>query len=343
MAHENSQTNAESSQSEKRRPGNIYDVFVKNIFSMVYVFCDFLVHYGDQNFVRNIDLSNISLSATHYIGELFDERILDLVFLCPLKNGSTAKAVIFFEHIGDNIATLPVRLHSFASAFWWRENKEGKKTLSSIYFIILRAHKTPLPLPYPQILDRLPKDENGEPIGYAPEIHYTIVDLSSLPMSELRGEEPLSRFAMGILKKMTEGAEEEFGEAMLPLMELEDEEQQAIITKETFRFISKVFAARGKRLDPQTLNDAIKPIFKERTDTVMLTIFEEVEARGEARGKTEFGRNMVLSVLRKRFGAIPDDIETSIRQMNDPIALESLVIEAAICGTLEEFSSIVNA
>ncbi|MDR2117426.1 MAG: hypothetical protein LBP87_13705 [Planctomycetaceae bacterium] len=80
------------------------------------------------------------------------------------------------------------------------------------------------------------------------------------------------------------------------------------------------------------------------------TIFDELRAEGEARGrvegearcevkgKTEFGRNVVLSILRKKFTRIPKKIETSIRRMNDPIALESLVIEAATCQTLLEFS-----
>ncbi|MDR2440458.1 MAG: hypothetical protein LBE12_13945 [Planctomycetaceae bacterium] len=66
------------------------------------------------------------------------------------------------------------------------------------------------------------------------------------------------------------------------------------------------------------------------------------EVRGEAKGKTAFGRNAVLSVLRKRFNKVPLKIETMIQQMNDPIALELLVIDAATCQTLDEFSKAVR-
>jgi predicted transposase/invertase (TIGR01784 family) len=74
---------------------------------------------------------------------------------------------------------------------------------------------------------------------------------------------------------------------------------------------------------------------------------EEGEARGEARGivkgraegRAEVARNSVLTVLRKRFTNIPDEMEQAIRQMNDPIALDSLLSLALDCRTLDEFAT----
>ncbi|MDR1924580.1 MAG: DUF4351 domain-containing protein [Planctomycetaceae bacterium] len=58
----------------------------------------------------------------------------------------------------------------------------------------------------------------------------------------------------------------------------------------------------------------------------------------QAEGKTIFGRDMVLKVLQKKFAKIPPTIETTIQQMNDPVALESLVAGAYECQTLDEFT-----
>jgi hypothetical protein len=69
------------------QPGNIYDAFVKSFFGRVVVFADFLRHYGNPNFVAEINLSKIKLAPTHYLGKNGDERIVDLVFQCPLKHG----------------------------------------------------------------------------------------------------------------------------------------------------------------------------------------------------------------------------------------------------------------
>jgi hypothetical protein len=62
-------------------------------------------------------------------------------------------------------------------------------------------------------------------------------------------------------------------------------------------------------------------------------------AEGEARGEAKAGREMLLAFLRGRFGKVPKNIDGAIRQMNDPIALESLAVRTANCKTLEEFAA----
>ncbi|GHT13578.1 hypothetical protein FACS1894170_09730 [Planctomycetales bacterium] len=59
----------------------------------------------------------------------------------------------------------------------------------------------------------------------------------------------------------------------------------------------------------------------------------EGEARGEARGK----RDTIVAILRRRFKRVPKALETAIRQLNDPVVLESFAVEAAVCNSLAEF------
>jgi hypothetical protein len=49
-------------------------------------------------------------------------------------------------------------------------------------------------------------------------------------------------------------------------------------------------------------------------------------------------QNLILAVLRARFKKVSKQIETGIRNMSDPIALESLNVHAATCKSLEEFT-----
>ncbi|MDR1271220.1 MAG: Rpn family recombination-promoting nuclease/putative transposase, partial [Planctomycetaceae bacterium] len=112
------QTKEKQNSSEPTRPGNIYDAFVKNIFGQMFVFSDFLLHYADSDFVDKLDLDKISSSPTHYIAPSGVERILDLVFSCPLKNRTNAKTMIVFEHAGNTFADLPVRLLYYAFSIW---------------------------------------------------------------------------------------------------------------------------------------------------------------------------------------------------------------------------------
>jgi hypothetical protein len=69
---------------------------------------------------------------------------------------------------------------------------------------------------------------------------------------------------------------------------------------------------------------------------------QELITQGKREGKTEFGRNAILNVLRRRFTKVPQSIETVIQKMNDPIALESLHSYALDCLTLDEFVKALN-
>jgi len=69
-----------------------------------------------------------------------------------------------------------------------------------------------------------------------------------------------------------------------------------------------------------------------------MTTAQELILEGKAEGKAEAGRGMVLTFLRAKFGKVPKGIEQTIRQMSDPVALESLAVHAAHSKTLDEFS-----
>ena len=75
----------------------------------------------------------------------------------------------------------------------------------------------------------------------------------------------------------------------------------------------------------------------------------EGEARGEAKGiaigeakEIERGRNAVLTVLRTRFKRVPKEAEKTIRQMVDLVALESWLVQAAACRSVDEFAKSLN-
>jgi hypothetical protein len=112
-----------------------------------------------------------------------------------------------------------------------------------------------------------------------------------------------------------------------------------MITKDILEFVAKAFNAHHKQLEAQAIHKALTPIFNERTENMTTTIFDEIRAESKAEGKAEAGQNMVLAVLRKKFKKIPNHIETSIRKMSDPIALESLISDVIDSQTLEEFEN----
>ncbi|GHT44549.1 hypothetical protein FACS189454_02290 [Planctomycetales bacterium] len=340
---------AESKQ-DKSKPGNIYDAFVKLFFSKVVVFADFLRHYGNKAFVAEVNLLKIRLAPTHYLGKDGDERIVDLVFQCPLKHGEgVLTAVIVFEHQSGLLNKIPAKLLKYISAIWDAEIKEGKRVLSAPYFIVLRTAKKPLKGQKPKMADFIAKSKNGTPLGMVPEIDYDVVDLPARDFSTLTGNAVL-RLALGILKKTVEGLEDEFNEAMLPLAEIADEEERIELTKEILNYVAKVMAVHNNRLDDEKIKEALKPVFHERTENMVKTIFEEKfqeieterKSKWVAEGKAEGQALSILSFLQARFEMIPVKLQKRLVAITDLARLESLTRQAATCPSLKDFEKLLG-
>ena len=331
--------------SKQKAAGNYIDAFFKRMFGRVLVFVDFLLNYGDHKFVAEIDATKVVLAPTHYFGQDGDERIVDLIFQCPLRNGDgSLMAVIVFEHQGGNLEEIPQKLHKYISAIWDAEKKEGKP-LSAPYFLVLRTGKKPYRgRVYPKMSDSLPKSRDGKPIGKIVEVEYDVVDLPAWDIKKLVGGAVL-RSALMMLHKMTGGKLDEFPEALLPLLEL-PEGERVELSKELMQFIAKAFAANNRPLDEAAMGKAFKPILKGKEKQMIKSIFDEKydagvavgvavgEARGEAKGKAE----SVLKVIRTKFKKIPKEVERAVLGMSDSIALESLLEHAIYSDTLDEFA-----
>ena len=323
-------------QSNPKPQGNYIDTFVKRMFGQVVVFIDFLLNYADKEFITEIDVDRIQAAPTHYIGQQGDERIIDLVFQCPLRNGDgSLMAVIIFEHENKSLKDIPQKLLKYISAIWSAERKEGKP-LSAPYFIVLRTAKRPHRGSLPKMSDLLPTGRDGKPLGHVPEIKYDVVDLPAWDFGKLIGGTVL-RLALGMLHKMTGGSEDEFPEALLPLREITDEKQQIELTKELMDFVNKAFAAHNRRVDEATWHKALHPIFKGKERAMIKTIFEEREDIGRAEGKVEGKAELLLKILREKFDRVPKATEKAILQMTDPIALDSWAIQAATSKSMNEF------
>ena len=110
--------------NEPKSTGNYIDAFVKQMFGRVLVLVDFLRWYADPEFVEAVELMKIQPASTHYIGKDGDERIVDLVFQCPLKDGrGNFFAVIIFEHQSGSLKKIPLKLLRYISAIWDAEIK----------------------------------------------------------------------------------------------------------------------------------------------------------------------------------------------------------------------------
>ncbi|MGL4943830.1 MAG: Rpn family recombination-promoting nuclease/putative transposase [Thermoguttaceae bacterium] len=365
MVHRQKQTQSptQTDSVPDTKPGNIFDAFAKNVFGRVVVFMEFLRHYADPKFLTQIDLAKIKPAPTHVFGKNIDERIVDLVFECPLVHGGSSLAIILFEHQTGSLREIPRKLLKYIGAIWEAEWK-SRKRLSAPYFIVLRTGKRPCKKPYPKLSDYLPRDEHGVIIGTWFDIPYDVIDLPALDVNQLLGP-PELRLVLGLLKNMSAGLLDEFPKSLTPIREFRDIAEQRAWFVEVLPFIAKVFAAHHRRLKAERVNEAAQDVFEERSSNMMPTIFEEAEMRGiakgerrgialgekrgielgekrgiamgEVRGKARGKAEAIQYILTTRFRRVPKRIASRLLEIGDLVVLDSLTVAAVQCASLKEF------
>ncbi|MDR1053621.1 MAG: hypothetical protein LBL39_05550, partial [Planctomycetaceae bacterium] len=177
----------------------------------------------------------------------------------------------------------------------------------------------------------------------------------AIETEELHGETVLVA-TLSILKNMTEGHEEDFDKSMSLLKGIKNMKQRIMYVKKFLNFAVKAAAAHGVPLTPQKIRNVTTPLIGENT---VKSYFDELEEKGEARGiakgeakgkaegkaegkvegRAEGSQNMVLKALQSKFTKAPKRIETTIRQISDLSALESLMDRVISSRTLNEFTA----
>ena len=128
------------------------------------------------------------------------------------------------------------------------------------------------------------------------------------------------------------------GFGILPLLEISDEEQKIELTKEAVDFFVKAFAAHNRRVDEAMLSQALKPIFKDKEQTMIKTIFDEKYEAGVAIGEAK----AIIKILTRNFGDVPPTVRDKLHTIHDPDVLGQLTDIALDCETFAEFEQVLN-
>ena len=112
-----------------------------------------------------------------------------------------------------------------------------------------------------------------------------------------------------------------------------------------------------KRQKPKTVTEAcILEVKKLRADVdqkveeILRLLSDSTKGSGggpplfdtKEKGKIDEARENLLDTLHGRFSKIPKYVENTIRQMTDPIALDSWAEFATTCESMEEFESALD-
>ena len=115
-----------------------------------------------------------------------------------------------------------------------------------------------------------------------------------------------------------------------PRVAIRDDAETRYWPQRILRYMDDLLVARHERFTPERIDQVIRPVYEERSGKMALSFFEEIEARGKA--------EMILTFLRKNSTRVPKRIKHAVRQMTDPVALDSLAAHLVDCQTLDKFA-----
>jgi hypothetical protein len=346
---------------QPEKSGNIFDSYIRQIFSQIAVFIDFLLHYADPEVLRYLDLSSITPFPTHSFDRYGKERISDLVFLCGLKGSSHLMSVIIiFEHVGHSIFYLPKRLLQYLVGAWnfIAEDEKKNTPLPLPYFIVVRTGKKSQKKNSPAARKQKISDMCVQIPGLAGvvslDFDYTNIVLSEYDLDQLLGS-PVTKSVLGVMKVLTEGTPKKISQALAPIAKLDDDDEKRYIAQLSLILYTNYLRARQQKVDEAEIDRILTPVFNnpEEKKNMITTIFEDKflegvavgEARGETRGiargeaigEARRATQSVATVLKTRFGKVPARIVKLINSYSDPVALESWLAFAVTCKSLKEF------
>jgi predicted transposase/invertase (TIGR01784 family) len=299
---------------------------------------DLLAYYpqkiADQKAVGLLDLKHLECKSPVAIDKNLTEGRGDLRFATTFK-GSKRQSNVFLllEHQSaiDHDFRLRGLNYIIQEYNEFRRTHQGKGKLPYPVVVVLYHGKISWKsLPeMDEIIDTVPGAETG--LLKYPLI---LIDLSVIPAEKFAGH-PALRALLETLQRTSEGKlVKEFDRITDYFTPIKNDSR----TRDWIHSLVRYAMSVGK-IGTELIVKAYSKVFNEgeaqkMAQTTAQELLLEGKTEGIAIGKIE----AVLTVLRTRFHKVPKDVEKAVRQMTDPVALDSWTAHAATCKTMDEFA-----
>jgi hypothetical protein len=312
-----------------------HDLLVRRFLTDPEFMADLLRHYpknpAEQRMVALLDLERLVCKDLVTVTEQLAEIRGDLQFSTSFKDSDReANVYLLFEHQSTKDPKFRFRgLNRIVQEYKkFLEMTKGREKFP--YPIVLVLFHGETPWEHIPEMDDLIEIAPGMKTGLLDYL-LIFVDITPLMRGDFKGHPALQT----VLESLQLGSKgelaENFERVIERLLAVQDDPRM-----EGWLPSFGLYAMSVEDIEAEQVEKAFsKVINKEEAHRMAQTTAEKLWVEG----KTEQGREIILEILRGKFGTVPTDIERAINQMNDPIALKSLAVRTASCKTLDEFSA----
>ncbi|MDR3111232.1 MAG: Rpn family recombination-promoting nuclease/putative transposase [Planctomycetaceae bacterium] len=328
------------------RPSNPHDRFCRQTaYNEAYV-SDFLKNYAGEPLVSKVDLDNLREAKTTYLSDELKEVLMDESFAAHLIDDKwNLEVLLHLEHKSTASTDVMIQLLAEAAmALHYRRFKTFKD-------------KTPFkpPLQLMIMVYNGTDDWDGEkwfqdiyqnvPEELRPfliQFKVIFINLRAFQYGKLPGK-PVTQAIVECLKRATDGTFTDNLSGIFRLVSIGDlvEEQKVSLVRSIATYCK------------WSENPTFKPIFKALSTAfrepegvnMIETIKDEWELAAYEKGctDTEISAKVscILLILQERFGRVSQCINNSLNSRTDVTAVDSLVVQAAVCTSIEDFESLL--
>ncbi|MDR1052538.1 MAG: Rpn family recombination-promoting nuclease/putative transposase, partial [Planctomycetaceae bacterium] len=323
------------------QPNNPHDRFARKTLGNLLYAGNFLLHYADPVVVQNVNLNNLTAAPTHQLSENLKEVLSDISFAAHLQDNECGSDVLLFlEHKSKPSRFVPLQLGAQCLLFLyakWTETGYAENYVPPIPLMIL-VYNGEEDIDEEMFLQNIFPTMNDNLRQYVPQCRIVVINLKRYNYDNLPGSPEVQAIAES-LKRATDGT---FGEHLSGILERVKSAQLGV--QQTLDLVTNIvrYCTWVTAITKEQVTQSITKTFNgteniEMVNNMQKGMIQEAleigEARGEARGigigearGIEIGEKrgelkgkieLILDVLGKRFGRVPQYIIDSLNERHD--------------------------
>jgi len=330
---------------------NPHDYFGRKIIGDPLIAADLLRHYSDPVVAEHVDLDHLKAEPTQFFVPTPTitgpkEVRLDVPYITRLRDETgKSEVLLIYEHKSKPNLHVPLQLGVQTMVSLYKRWTDAGRPISRKKF------KLPIPLMVMVYCGAEDLDEDllyfQEMFEDIPEPFKLLVPQFGVVVSNLRRfnnyehlpGRPETQATVETMNRFFDGTLAEQFPVML------DRFDAVTIDDRIMDIVGDIswFSGCVTDIGPERIAKAITNVIKgkkgiEMAELIQKGIYQQGVEIGETKGKAD----IVLTLLRNKFNEVPQKIETTIRTMADPTALESLAIHVMHSPSLEEFGKALN-
>jgi predicted transposase/invertase (TIGR01784 family) len=340
---------------------NPHDAFVRHSFENPLVLQEFCSNYLPRSVAEQIEINKVRLDHDSFVDKNLKEHLSDLLINAPLRNSSTAKIYILFEHKSGDERFVMLQLLRYMVQIWQKE-LAAQKSVSSycltpiIPLILYHGDKQmTAPVEFSELIKAVPEMER-----YTPRFSAHLLDLSVIDENDLSGGVRIFS-VMNMLQIIRSSRLNDRLPEIVKALDTISEQQDVLSIIRTILFYAlsgsdKVTEAAVTRTVQQIRNggEIMNTLVKKWVDQGFRKGVEEGIEKGIEKGirkgreegfekGIEKGidevRIVILKAVKARFGEVSEKMKSYVASTSDTHVLEGIIPLVISCSSAEEMES----